>query len=534
MQGRDGMQVKFDAAKEEPTAPPPSGASSNICTNTKKGDLLFSGIHNRTFFTGTPDADTDNLTILRQMDGESVDLIYLDPPFNSKRNYAAPVDSAAGEVGAFFSDMFARDDRWQLMQDEILNVSPPVFSVIHAAGKARDKSARSYLTFMATRLMEMHRVLKETGSIYLHCDPTMSHYLKMLMDAIFGVNNFQNEVIWRYDGPQSPSPKKFATKHDVILRYAKSAKNLLVAADDMYELLEVFGDELNKYKKDDGGYFYDLPSGDYTPQSIARLEKEGRVRYTKNGKPRIKYYLAHEGGKYLRRKKISSVWDDIASLGQTAGSKENTGYPTQKPATLLRRIIEASSKKGDIVLDPFCGCGTACVVAQELGRKWIGIDAACAAGTVLLERGEMSANRDSINWRMIDGNKGLPKRTDGGANALDPKPMVETPVKRDNTKMKAAKPILYGKQKKMCRGCGIRKVVEEMEVDHKLALKHGGNNDITNLQLLCRDCNGKKGTGTTEALWTKLFTEGRGMSHDGLLFIARKFGGTLGGGKPLV
>ena len=499
MQGRDGMQVKFDAAKAEPTAAPPSGASSNICTNTKKGDLLFSGIHNRTFFTGTPDADTDNLTILRQMDGESVDLIYLDPPFNSKRNYAAPVDSAAGEVGAFFSDMFARDDRWQLMQDEILNVSPPVFSVIHAAGKARDKSARSYLTFMATRLMEMHRILKPTGSIYLHCDPTMSHPLKLLMDAIFGARNFRNEIIWHYQAGTSPK-NAFGRRHDILLFYAKNKANNFARQSK--------------------------PS--LNPGAYKRVDEDGR-RYQVNGQG-VKYYL--DDGQTC-----DDVWTYVHEKnmgGLSSGSKERTGYPTQKPTSLLRRIIEASSNRGDIVLDPFCGCGTACVVAQELGRKWIGIDAACAAGAVLLERGEMSANRDSINWRMIDGDKGLPKRTDGGANALDPKPMVATPVKRDNTKMKAAKPYLYRDQKKMCRGCGIRKVVEEMEVDHKLALKHGGNNDLTNLQLLCRDCNGKKGTGTTEALWTKLFTEGRGMSHDGLLFIARKFGGTLGGGKPLV
>ena len=523
MQGRDGMLVKFDAAKEESVVLPPPDAKSNICTNTQKGDLLFSGIHNRTFFTGTPDTDTDNLTILRQMDSESVDLIYLDPPFNSRRDYAAPVDSAAGEVGAFFSDMFARDDRWQLMQDEILNVSPPVFSVIHAAGKARDKSARSYLTFMATRLMEMRRILKPTGSIYLHCDPTMSHSLKLLMDAIFGARNFRNEIVWHH--PKiGAAGNQFTSSTDTIFFYSKSEEYhfSIVTTGEPNELF-------NRWKNKVKGlrlYYREAKSIKDSPARSKIRVMEKRLGRTLRDDDVVVDFTAPEN-----QKRVDNCWKITFLKGNAA---ENTGYPTQKPAALLRRIIEASSKKGDIVLDPFCGCGTACVVAQELGRKWIGIDAACAAGAVLLERGEMEANRDSINWRMIDGDKGLPKRTDGGASALDPKPMVETPVKRDNTKMKAAKPILYGKQKKMCRGCGIRKVVEEMEVDHKRALKHGGNNDLTNLQLLCRDCNGKKGTGTTEALWTKLFTEGRGMSHDGLLFIARKFGGTLGGGKPLV
>lgn len=522
--GLDGVEIKKVGDK------PKKSSTSNVCKKINKGDLLFSGIHNRTFFTGTPGIDADNLTVLRRMDSGMVDLIYLDPPFNSNRNYAAPIDSAAGEVGAFFSDMFARDDRLKLMQDEILSVNPAVFSVIHAAGKSRGASSRSYLTFMATRLMEMHRVLKATGSIYLHCDPTMSHYLKMLMDAIFGVNNFQNEVIWRYDGPQSPSPTRFATKHDVILRYAKDNKKLSVAADNMYEFIEVSGDDLNKYKKDGGGYFYDLPSGDYTPESIARLEKEGRVRYTKNGKPRIKYYLEREGGRYLRRKKISSVWDDIASLGQAASSKENTGYPTQKPLALLHRIIEVSTQKGDIVLDPFCGCGTACVAAQELGRKWIGIDAACAAGVVLVERGDMMMNRADINWRMIDkkGN-GLPKRADDGATAIDLRPVKpsKTPPLSDK-KRKEALDTLYPEQKELCRGCGAHKLKNELEVDHKLARSHGGGNEMENLQLLCRQCNQAKGDKTMEALWTHLFSEGRGISHDGLLFIARKFGGNLG------
>ena len=481
--GLDGVEIKKIGDK------PKKSSTSNICKKTGKGDLLFSGIHDRTFFTGTPDADTDNLTVLRQMDSGMVDLIYLDPPFNSNRNYAAPIDSAAGDVGAFFSDMFARDDRLKLMQDEILSVNPAVFSVIHAAGKSRGASARSYLTFMATRLMEMHRVLKETGSIYLHCDPTMSHSLKLVMDAVFGAANFRNEIAWCYR-TGGVSKKWFGRKHDIILFYVKNENSRYVfnPVKERSYLAHRYGFSNVEIHEDDGRYYTEIYCRDH--------------------------------------------WDIPALRGN---HPESVGYPTQKPLALLRRVVKASSNPGDIVLDPFCGCGTACVAAQELNRKWIGIDAACAAGVVLVERGDMMMNRADINWRMIDkkGN-GLPKRADDGATAIDLRPVKPSKAKPLTEKQRAdAIDFHYERQKGLCRGCGAalnrHKAARAIEVDHIIPRSRGGGNEMKNLQLLCHACNGDKRDRTMEAFWTtRFFEDKRGVSYDGLLFIARKFGGNLG------
>ena len=314
--------------------------------------------------------------------GGCVDLIYLDPPFNSNANYnilygtdqtGKPLDERA--------QFIAFNDTWYWSAEAAERVRSISQAVGHRAHKAvcgltemlPESGMLAYLSYMADRLAVMHDLLKDSGSIYLHCDPTASHYLKTIMDCVFGVNNFLNEVIWHYDGPQSPSKTKFATKHDVILRYRKTEK-VFVSQDNLYAYTEVSEPELSrKYKKDADGWFYDLPKGDYTDASINRLESEGRIRRTKTGNVRVKYYLHKKHGAYYRKKKIPSVWDDIPSLGQ-AGGKERLGYPTQKPLALLEQIIEASSKKGDLVLDPFCGCGTTAEAAWKNKRKFIGID----------------------------------------------------------------------------------------------------------------------------------------------------------------
>ncbi|MDD9810198.1 MAG: DNA methyltransferase [Gammaproteobacteria bacterium] len=310
------------------------------------------------------------------------DLIYLDPPFNSNANYnvlygkdqkGKPLDERAQFIA--FNDTWY----WSIEASERVNniknaVGHPAHKAIWGLSEMLPESGMlAYLSYMAERLAVMRGILKDTGSIYLHCDPTASHYLKTIMDCVFGVGNFMNEVIWRYDGPQSPSKTKFATKHDVLLRYAKT-KKVFVAEEKMYAHKEVSEPELRqKYKKDADGWFYDLPRGSYTDASIRKLESEGRIRRTKTGNVRIKYYLLHSNGAYYRKKKIPSVWDDIPSLGQ-AGGKERLGYPTQKPLALLERIIEVSSNKGDMVLDPFCGCGTTAEAAWKLKRRFVGID----------------------------------------------------------------------------------------------------------------------------------------------------------------
>ncbi len=264
----------------------------------------------------------DNLPILRGMNAACVDLIYLDPPFNSNRSYEAPIGSKA--AGASFKDAWTLDDVDVYEHGELAARNPAVYTVIEAARQAHGKSMQSYLIFMAVRIMEMHRILKPTGSIYLHCDPTASHYLKLLMDGVFGVKSFRNEVVWHY-GLGGSSPRFYSRKHDVLLFYTKN-------------------DE----------YVFDKPLIPATSNML-----KGKM------------------------KGITDVWN-IPTINNM--SKERTGYPTQKPLALLERIIKASSNPGDMVLDPFCGCATTLVAADRLRREWAGIDLSPLAIKLVNER----------------------------------------------------------------------------------------------------------------------------------------------------
>ena len=325
----------------------------------------------------------DNLDVLRSReyfpDG-CVDLIYLDPPFNSNRNYNVLFKSEGGADSP--AQITAFDDTWHwgetaeaTYDDLIIHAPSQVSTAVEALMNLIQRNQMmAYLVMMTARLVELHRVLKPTGSLYLHCDPTASHYLKIVLDTIFGTENYRNEIIWHYDGPQRPSKRNFGAKHDTIFRYSKTVAFFANEANIIPEstLTDL---ELKKYKQDDEGrYFYDTPPGDYTDQSIERLDQEGRIRRTKSGKLRVKHFLRSDTqGRVYRRKQLHDVWHDIPSIGH-AGGKERLSYPTQKPLKLLERIILASSSEGDIVLDPFCGCGTAIAAAHKLNRRWIGID----------------------------------------------------------------------------------------------------------------------------------------------------------------
>ena len=425
----------------------------------------------------------DNIDVLPGIDSNSVDLIYLDPPFNSKRLYSAPIGSRA--AGSSFKDMWS----WQDVDDERLEVLaehyPALVSFIEGIHGLNGPSMMAYTTYMAQRFIELRRILKPTGTVYLHCDPTASHYLKCLMDAIFGAGNARNEIVWHYDGPQSPGKKDFATKHDVILRYGKSDK-LFVSKDDMYHLSLVEEPELStRYRKDEQGrWFYDLPRGDYTDDSIERLKHEGRIRWTRNGNPRVKYFLESTPDGVRRRKKLSDVWNDIPSLGLTGGAKENTGYPTQKPLKLLHRILKASTRKGDMVLDPFCGCATTCVAAQQLGRKWIGIDIEEKAAKLVVER----LSDDAGIFRDFVHRKDIPVRSDV----------------QQVTPSAGVKESLFQKQKGICNGCMTDMRIVDLEIDHIVPRSKGGGDYLENYQLLCANCNRIKGNRPMEYLRVKI------------------------------
>lgn len=334
----------------------------------------------------------DNFSIMEKMPRDCVDLIYLDPPFNSKRNYNLLYKNMTGRPAPDQDIAFC--DTWE-MDEEKVELARKMPMLMREQGiedyyvefwrlwiqalRHTNEKLLAYMIYMVQRIMQMKVILKPTGSIYLHCDPEASHYIKVMMDAVFGHNNFLNEIIWHYDGPQRPSRKNFGKKHDVILRYSKTDK-FFASKKGLFPPTILSDEDLEDYQQhDDGRYYYDLPRGDYTDESIRKLDEEGRIRWTKNGNPRVIYFLNKDrDGNWIREKQIHDVWHDIYSLGHVGG-KEKKGYPTQKPIKLLRRIVEVSSRPGDVVFDPFCGCGTTIYAAHELGRKWIGCDIAILA-----------------------------------------------------------------------------------------------------------------------------------------------------------
>ena len=337
---------------------------------------------------------------------ESVDLIYLDPPFNSKRLYNAFIGGA---------QWIAFDDTWRW--HEAVNDFHEVASDVGFAGTIEglrqilgEGTQLAYLSYMANRLRECRRILKPTGSIYLHCDPTMSHYLKLVMDGLFvrEGGEFINEIVWHYDGPQRPSRKKFGSKHDIIFRYSKT-KKYYSNPTGIAPFQQLSPVELKKHKQlADGRYYYTTPRGDYTDNSIRNLELENRVEHTKTGKIRVRHFLSRDTmGNIGRKKQLHDVWNDIVSLGH-AGGNERLGYPTQKPLNLLRRVITASTNPDDVVLDPFCGCGTTIHAAQSLQRCWIGIDICVNACKIIESR--LRNHFDSL-WSDVEF-IGMPKTRD--------------------------------------------------------------------------------------------------------------------------
>ena len=378
---------------------------------------------------------------MRGMNSETVDLIYLDPPFNSKTNYAAPIGSQA--AGAEFKDMWSLDDIDVEWIDLIERVNPQLYQVLLAAMTDSDKS---YLVYMATRLLEMPRLLKPTGSIYLHCDPTMSHYLKLMMDAIFGRDNFRNEIVWSYR-TGGASKRRFARKHDIVLFYSKEKQYL----------------------------FHPLREKAYTK---SKGRRPGIVDY---GAGNAEFFEDDEGVYNLVT--MRDVWE-IPYINSQA--KERTRYPTQKPLKLLDRIVRASSNEGDLVFDPFCGCATTLVAADRLDRRWIGVDLSEKAAELVIQRIEA----DQGLWRNVIHRTDIPQRTD-----LGPLPRYNSPGNKQQ---------LYGQQGGDCAGCSTHFEMQHLEVDHIIAVSKGGTDHISNLQLLCGNCNRVKGNRGMEYLREKL------------------------------
>jgi len=349
----------------------------------------------------------DNLDWLSKMDSDAVDLVYLDPPFNSKATYNLLYRSPDGEAAQAQYKAFVDSWRWDTPADvafaRVMTSGSPAAGILSSLQNFMQKSdLMAYLTMMAARLIELHRVLKPTGSLYLHCDSSASHYLKIILDAVFGPNAFRNEIIWKRshahsDGKQGS--KHFGRVTDTLLFFSKSKEMIWTPQFAPYDQSYIDRDYRRvdengrRYRIDNlqgpggaekGNPFYEVMGVSrywrYSQEKMKDLIKQGRIIQTRPGAvPQYKRYLDEMPGVPLQ-----NLWDDLPVLSNR--SKEALGYPTQKPLALLDRIIKASSNPGDLVLDPFCGCGTAVESAQLLGRRWIGIDITALAIDVVERR----------------------------------------------------------------------------------------------------------------------------------------------------
>ena len=413
---------------------------------------------NRTLFHG------DNLPFLRAMNSESVDLIATDPPFNKGRDFHATPDSLA--AGAKFQDRWSWEkDVHQEWVDQITDDYPRLMEAIESARYAHSDGMGAFMCFMAVRLLEMRRVLKSTGSLYLHCDPTASHYLKAVLDAIFGWRHFVNEVIWHYR-KWAAGRFTFQRNHDVILFYGKSGTRQRtfnqIYMDRAPSTAKRFG--AAKIVSGHGADGRRLPS-------TVQGESEG-VRQ-----------------------------DDVWDFNRVAPIKQL--YPTHKPLPLYERIILASSNKGDVVLDPFCGCATTLVAAEKHGRQWVGMDIWENAQALVLQRLERggliydggSGQQDQAFAEEVHFTAEPPVRTDDGQEAalfLRVKERIREPEGR---KMSRAEmyDFLLTQHGPRCQGCD--RTFDDpryLELDHNTPRSDGGLNHISNRILLCGPCNRAK------------------------------------------
>ena len=384
----------------------------------------------------------DNLPVLRGINSNSIDMVYLDPPFNKGKQFHAPVGREA--EGADFEDIWREESVKDEWHEEIKARQPKLYKYLDAVGEMGNRTSQYYLIYMAVRLFEMHRVLKNTGGLYLHCDPTMSHYLKLLMDCIFGEQNFENEVVWWYSWGKH-TDKRWNRKHDIIFYYAKN----------------------------NGAVFFDGSKARVPYRTGSGMTTD--IRWNK---------------KFNKEGKLPEDVFDIPTINGMA--KERTGYPTQKPIALLERIIKASCPKDGIVLDPFCGCATTCVAASKLGREWIGIDVSSKAFDLVKLRIQREIPKDLLKPEAIYRND-FPARTD---------------VDDQRKATKEDKQLLYGKQDGRCNGCKQKFDIRNFEIDHIVPRADGGGNEIENLQLLCGFCNRTKGKRSMAFLMATLKKKG--------------------------
>ena len=394
----------------------------------------------------------DNLEILRGINSECIDLIATDPPFNKGvKAFQGITTAGTNEVGGpvSYKDVWTwADDVQGEWTESIRQDHPNLHAVIRAANAAAGEDMGAYLCWLGVRILEMHRILKPTGSMYLHIDHTAHAYVKTMMDAVFGRKNFRNEIVWCYSGGGVPK-RDFPRKHDTILRYTKS----------------------NDYS--------------FTIERKPYKENTQQVGIHST-------YTGHNPIDLERGTPVTDWWTDIATT--TGWSPEHTGYPTQKPLALYERIIKASSNPSNIVLDPFAGCATTCVAAERLDRGWIGIDVNEPARTVVLDRLQTEV-KAGMNWKaVVKTPTEPPDRTDDGSDAAPELVLVSPKPKTRNYSARELRERLIMEVGLKCQGCGwIPHHEEYLEVDHRVPKSLGGRDSLNNRVLLCSPCNSAKG-----------------------------------------
>ena len=410
----------------------------------------------------------DNLDVMRGMDSETVHLIYADPPFNSKRIYQGMAGTRA--AGHRFKDTWSWNDAKEEWLDQIANDWPAIGHLVEAA-KAHSGGMAGYLAFMAVRVIEMQRILRPDGSLYLHCDPTAGAYLRSLLDIVFGSRQFRNEMVWYYENA-SRGKKQWAKAHDSLLYYAKSQ-----------------------------------PAVKFNRDAVLVPYKSGMTawRYRKLGK----------------EPPPGKTPDDVIVMPSlNTMDKERTGWSTQKPLALLERIIKASSNEGDIVFDPFCGCGTALVAAEQLGRQWVGADDDANAVDVIRER---IANLTGVVTDAPQMQHGVsvitqpPERTatETGTVYKDPTGYIVPKMPSDRMTNAQIRQQLIDWQTEQdglitCPGCAERLKPRHFHCDHINPKSAGGTNRIDNRIMLCGACNGDKSNDKAmPALWSEHGVRGK-------------------------
>lgn len=430
----------------------------------------------RTVFHG------DCLRVMRGINSDSIHLIATDPPFNKNRDYYATPEDLEDGRSIGFTDRWS----WREMQDESLSdlmrhPDTRLRNLVSVYDQVWGETMAAFITFLSVRALEMYRILKNDGTLYWHCDSTASHYIKPMLDAIFGRENFRDEIVWFKGSRGTRRRRRYQQEHETILRYSKS-----------------------------DAFTWNQPIGQYRDKSLARYNKidEHGKRYALISRTRTdgsRYY-----GKTYPKGKFQGDVIDIPLLGSTSKEKKRHGYPTQKPQALYELLVSASSNPGDWVLDPFCGCATTLGAAESLGRKWLGIDIWKGATKEVHKRlGNKKAKRETE----------IPERTDERETVFDalvglaPAELAVSVSTLNASTEKTVRELkhekLGGRSFGQCFACEGWFAKDELTIDHDPPRMYGGRNTHEHTELMCESCNHQKGAETTGQAIRREMRKGR-------------------------